>query len=142
MLEHGYQTSSPKIHELIEKDGLSSFEITRLKLFNTPQAAYNYESRFLKRIKPNTNTKVFNTHSNDILAFGTIEFENAMIKTHGVTSYTLHPDFQKKKTESNQRRYGVDHAIQNKTIQQRAWDTNMKRRGVMYPMQDPRVMEK
>jgi len=55
MVEGGYFTSSPTIKLLIDKNGLNSFVIRRIWQFETPKEAYDYETKFLKRINARKN---------------------------------------------------------------------------------------
>jgi hypothetical protein len=63
MTECGYQTSSNVIKDLILKDGLSSFNIIRIKHFETPSAALTYETRFLMKINAAENIMFYNRHN-------------------------------------------------------------------------------
>jgi hypothetical protein len=63
MTEKGYQTTSKVIWSLIQKDGLSSFEIIRLKHFNTLNEALSYEMRFLIKINAAKNEMFYNRHN-------------------------------------------------------------------------------
>ena len=50
MSEYGYKTSSKYVKELIDKNGLASFKIIRIRHFPTSSIAVNYETRFLRKI--------------------------------------------------------------------------------------------
>jgi hypothetical protein len=67
MTEKGYQTSSKLVHELIDKDGLKSFIIKRIRFFDSTDSAVDYEYKLLQRVKAKTNTKIINI--NDKRAF-------------------------------------------------------------------------
>ncbi len=53
--EGGYHTSSTIVKEIISTTGLNSFEVVRIKTFDTPSEAYDYETRFLKKINAANN---------------------------------------------------------------------------------------
>ena len=63
MTEKGYQTTSKVIRDLIQKDGLSSFVIIRIKHFNTPEQALSYETRFLIKVNAAENIMFYNRHN-------------------------------------------------------------------------------
>lgn len=63
MTENGYQTTSFIIKNLILIDGLTSFEIIKIKHFDTPEQALNYEMRFLKKINAAENQMFYNRHN-------------------------------------------------------------------------------
>ena len=63
MTEKGYQTTSRVIKEIIQKDGLDSFEIIKIKHFETPDEALAYEMRFLTRVNAAKNIKFYNRHN-------------------------------------------------------------------------------
>jgi hypothetical protein len=63
MTQNGYKTSSRLIKKLIKEDGLESFSILRIKLFDTANKALDYESRFLQKINAAQNSKFLNRHN-------------------------------------------------------------------------------
>jgi len=63
MTERGYQTTSKVIKDLINKDGLSSFQTIKIKHFETSDEALTYEMRFLTRVNAAENIKFFNRHN-------------------------------------------------------------------------------
>ena len=62
--ENGYITSSNLVKTIIEYEGLESFTIAKLKIFDNPQKAYDYETRFLKKVNAAKNNRFFNLHNN------------------------------------------------------------------------------
>ena len=63
MTERGYQTTSQVIKEIIQKDGLNSFEIVKIKHFDTPDDTLAYEMKFLTKINAAENSKFYNRHN-------------------------------------------------------------------------------
>lgn len=63
MTEKGYQTTSKIIKNLIKTDGLVSFEVLRIKHFDLPKQALDYESRFLTKVNAAENNMFFNRHN-------------------------------------------------------------------------------
>jgi len=62
--EDGYHTSSIIVKKIITITGLKSFEVVRIKTFNTPNEAYDYETRFLKKVNAANNINFLNLHNN------------------------------------------------------------------------------
>ena len=63
MTEKGYQTTSSIIKSLIQKDGLSAFEIVKIKHFIIPEEALAYETRFLTKVNAAESTMFYNRHN-------------------------------------------------------------------------------
>jgi len=63
MTENGYKTSSKLVRSLIKTDGLESFTVLKIKIFESPQQALNYETKFLKRVNASKNPKFINLHN-------------------------------------------------------------------------------
>jgi len=62
--EDGYHTSSTIVNTIIKTMGLHSFEVVKIKIFNTPNEAYDYETRFLKKVNASSNKNFLNLHNN------------------------------------------------------------------------------
>lgn len=86
MTDMGYKTSSTYVKMLIEQHGLDRFRIIKIRLFDTKEQAYTYESRFLRKVDAANNKKFINLHNNigKAPSFGTKEFEELMVKKYGV----------------------------------------------------------
>jgi hypothetical protein len=63
MTESGYKTTSKIIKELIKKDGLESFEILKIKHFDSSDKTLLYETRFLIKVNAAENPKFLNLHN-------------------------------------------------------------------------------
>ena len=63
MTEVGYKTSSKVIKKLIKSDGLESFEILKIKHFESPVETLLFETRFLVKVNAAENPKFFNLHN-------------------------------------------------------------------------------
>ncbi len=63
MTENGYKTTSKIVKNLIKKDGLESFQILRIKHFDLPEQALDYETRFLLKVNAAENPMFFNLHN-------------------------------------------------------------------------------
>lgn len=102
MTEDGYKTSSNTIHKLIIENGLDSFSIRKLKIFDTPNEAYEYETRFLKKVKARSNNKFINGHENDgvLPSYGSDKYKEFMIAKYGVEFPAYSKDLMKKAGEA------------------------------------------
>ena len=61
-VKDGYTTSSNLINSLVETDGLERFEVVKKEV---RKDAYEYESRFLKRVNAAKNKNFYNGHNNN-----------------------------------------------------------------------------
>ncbi len=68
---NGYNTSSAVVKEIILDEGLESFIIRKIKIFETGEQALNYESRFLKRVNASFNDSFLNRSNNSISTLNT-----------------------------------------------------------------------
>lgn len=123
MVEGGYTTSSNKINEIIERHGLDTFIIHKLRLFETAKEAVDYETRFLKRIDARRHPEFYNGHNND-----------------GIRPFT-----EEERKEISNARYGVDHPMQNPEIKQKSLENSRKmtfeKYGVYHNFSIPEVRE-
>lgn len=70
MTNYGYKTSSTIINKLIIQNGLKSFEIKKLRIFNgDKKLAFCYETRFLNKVDAKRNDRFYNKHNNDGIPF-------------------------------------------------------------------------
>lgn len=117
--EDGYKTSSRTIHDIILDEGLSSFIIKKIKIFETGKEALKYETRFLRRVKARTNQKFLNVGENIMLPFNSEPFRQAMID-----------------------KFGVDHPSKSETIKEKIKQSNLTKLGVPYPMMSDEVRDR
>lgn len=98
MTDMGYKTSSTYVKMLIAEHGLGRFQIIKIRLFETKEQAYIYESRFLRKVDAANNKKFINLHNNigKSPSFGTKEFEELMINKYGVKNPMHMPDVVEK----------------------------------------------
>jgi hypothetical protein len=89
----GYTTSSPTINQIIEQEGLDSFEVLTIDTNLDGLSAYEYESLFLQTINCADSDDWYNGHNNSGMAFGL-------------------PRFYEKSRETLMYRYGVIHPSQ------------------------------
>jgi len=84
MQPNGYKTSSTKILEIIEQEGVDIFEVLRIDTNLDGLSAYDYESLFLQTIDCANSHDWYNGHNNSGISFGTQEFENSMLEKYNV----------------------------------------------------------
>lgn len=118
LTKSGYKTSSKIIKHIIKEEGINSFIIRKIKTFNDPKKAYEYETRFLKKCKCRTNENFYNQHENDNINF----------------YKERHTTFLK---------YGVEYPFQSKNILQKTKNTLYERYGTTNPAKvNPDKIEK
>ena len=164
LIKNGYLTSSKIINHIIENFGILTFEIKKIRCFGTAEAAYEYETKFLKKVDARKNTRFYNSHNNDgyMNAYKTKEYifikygvENIFeskeiqekirktnIERYGFESILQSPEFREKFRYSCLEKYGVENPMQSPEIQERARKTNIERYGVDYVAKSADIQEK
>jgi hypothetical protein len=144
--ENGYTTSSTVINEMIEKNGLSSFQIVRLRLFTSGIEAHNYETRFLQKVNAANNQSFLNGHNNDgmIIAEWDEKLIDRMLSVRNQTiSKLLEEDPQWHEKQIQQRkitmmkRYGVTSNGLLKSTQENRKATFLRKYGYEHNNQTP-----
>lgn len=64
MTSEGYTTSSNYVNMLLSQHGFERFKIMKIKLFDSKEKAYSYETRFLRKVDAANNKKFINMHNN------------------------------------------------------------------------------
>lgn len=108
---NGYLTSSKIIQSLIERDGLESFVVISILLESEIGNVYEFETNFLLENNIAQDSNWFNCHNNILSPFGSKEFEDMMLKMHGVTHNMKLKKFVGKVQSTNLERYGVSCAM-------------------------------
>lgn len=116
MIDSGYTTSSKIINSLIEKNGLNSFLVLKIKTFKTGLEAYNYETRFLTKSNAASNPKFINAHNNKLITFGTPQYRNLMIKLYGVEHNSQLESTKLKRVLTYKTKTGYDYPTQNPEV--------------------------
>lgn len=121
MKENGYNTSSIEVRNLIETEGFESFEVLRIKTFTDGESAYNYETKFLKKVNAKDNPKFINrTNNNGIFnTFGMAMTDATKKKiseaNKGRTySYEYREKMSKTQSGSKNGMYGKKHTEESK----------------------------
>jgi hypothetical protein len=91
MTEDGYKTSSKDIQQIIDQEGLDTFEIVKLRIMDDP---LDYETRFLRKVNAAANPKFYNCHNNNIASFGTESYEQMIIKKYGVPNISMNKELK------------------------------------------------
>lgn len=115
----GYLTSSKKVLNLINTDGLDSFQILRIDTYCDGLHPKDYESLFLEINNCSESEYWLNSHNNTIYTHDDENFKQIMINS-----------------------YGVDSPMKSKELLQKAQSTNMKKYGVICTLQAEHVLDK
>ncbi len=130
LVDGGYTTSSKIINAIISQEGLGAFTIRRLLVFSTKKQAFDFETRFLRKVKAQSNPKFFNGHNNKLHNAGSDGYKNAMMKQYGVEHPMHHPDFKKKQMATNIKKYGSKCPLLNESVLEKAKRTMIRKYGV------------
>lgn len=106
MIEGGYTTSSDTIKELIEQHGIESFFIRRIKTFKTADEAYNYETRFLRKLDVRNHPKFYNGHNNEFGYLSQEKYKRIMILKYGVDHNMKVPEIQISRIKNINKKWG------------------------------------
>jgi len=141
MIEGGYFSSSVKINEIINREGLNAFSIRRLKIFNTKEEAYNYETRFLQKVNARNNPKFYNGHNNNF-GFDSLHMKDIMFGKYGVENASQLDEVKEKKKKTTLKNYGVENPYQLKRIREKVKTNNKEKYGVEYLLCSKEFQEK
>lgn len=141
MIEGGYITSSPIIKKIIEDQGLSSFDIKKIRVFETPDETREYETRYLQKVNARNNIRFYNTHNNDGYMDRTKQKEYFQ-QRYMVDSPFESEELRVKSQNTLMKNYGVEYPMQSEIIKKRFIDTNINRYGVPYPMMNENIKNK
>ena len=108
MQPNGYTTSSSTINQIIEQEGLDSFQILRIDTNLDGLSAYQYESLFLQITDCASSIDWYNGHNNTGMAFGTLNFIEKTIST-------------------NLQKYGVECVFQSDIIKDKINQTKLEK---------------
>lgn len=164
LVSNGYITSSTTIKKIISDHGIETFIIKKIKLFKNANLAYEYETKFLKKVNARHNPRFYNFHNNDGYMnirqskeyiynrygvenpFMSEEIKDKIKKTnldrYGVQSILQSPLFRDEFKKTMVERYGVEYSMQSAEIREKAKNTNIERYGVENAMQSVEIQEK
>ena len=132
MQPNGYKTSSTKILEIIEQEGIDIFDVIKITTqFNTP-TVYEYESKFLQENKCAESDDWYNKHNNTgVISFGTTQFKNQMIEKYGVDHISKLPKYKDIKRSTFMKNFGVEYPFQSEFIRNKSDATKLQRYGLL-----------
>ena len=163
MIEGGYTTSSSIINDIIERFGIKTFIIRKLRIFKNGKEAEAYEKKFLQRVNARKHKNFYNMHNNEKVCIGTEEFEDLIFKKFGVRNVSeldwvrkkikksneenwrdeeFVRQYNKKYTKTCMERYGLPFHTQSESTKAAQRKTNIKNRGVENPSHCPKVCAK
>lgn len=125
---NGYITSSKIVHDLINKDGINSFIIRKIKEFDNIEDAILYENKFLIKVDAMHNDKFINL-SNTI---NTTYNCKKLLTTYGVTNVFQIEWVKEKIKKTNLRKYGKEHHTQTINYKEKTKLTNLRKYGVTH----------
>lgn len=118
MIIGGYTTSSKAINKLVEKHGIKSFIIRRIKTFKTPDEAYAYETRFLQKVDAKNHPNFYNAHNNDNIP-SPEKLKMINKELYGVEYPFMSPVVQKSVRQTVKTKYGVTNVSQIEEIKKK-----------------------
>ncbi len=118
---NGYQTSSDIIKQIILEEGIESFLIRKIKVFENASQALAYELRFLKRVNAAFNDNFLNRSNSSFRA--------------------LNADYEKRK-QTCLKKFGCEYALQSEDVKEKGKQTNLDNLGVENPSQSNNIKEK
>lgn len=132
LMKGGYITSSNIIKTLIKKNGIDSFTIRKIRIFSSGKNAYDYETRFLQKVKASKNPAFYNSHDNAKITPGTEEFEKIMIEKYGVKNFMQSQELYASWVDAFYNKTGVKNPYQLEHIKNKAIATRLDRYGCKY----------
>jgi hypothetical protein len=132
LIEGGYITSSNTVKTLIKKNGINSFIIRKMRLFSSGEDAYNYETRFLQKVKASKNPAFYNSHDNAKITPGTEEFERIMMEKYGVKNCMQSQSLYASWVDAFYIKNGVKNPYQLEHVKNKAIATRLERYGCKY----------
>lgn len=130
LTEDGYLTSSSIIQDLIKENGLESFEVEEIVVFETGEEAHLYETTQLQKIDAANSVNYYNSHNNDG-SFGYVYWtKNLIEKRNNKTKLTC------------LERYDADNPFQNENVKNLHRKTLKEKYDVENISQIPSVKEK
>ena len=141
---NGYQTSSTVVKQKILEEGVESFIIRKIKLFETRKAALDYELRFLRRVNAAFNDNFLNRSNNSFSTLN-VDYEKrkeTFLEKYGFEHPSQSPEIKEKKKQTNLDNCGFENPFQSPEVKEKIKQTNLDNLGVEYPGQSEEVKEK
>lgn len=140
MKEGGYLTSSNTVLNIISEFGISVFRIRVLKSFETSANAYDYETKFLKRVNAKSNPRFYNKHNNDhVFSYHDERYKQKMREIYGVEDPMQSQEIVDRIQASNIEAFGVPWAIMSDNIKAKARRTLKENYDVENPMHSEEI---
>jgi hypothetical protein len=138
MVEGGYTTSSKIVNDLIEKDGLESFN--KILVMTEPEcymSVYDYETIFLQTNDIANNDNWLNGHNNLKPSYHSTTYKHNMLLKYGVENPMQSPTIRQAAHDTILERYGVSNISQNQSIKTKKEETCFSNYGVLHPLLSP-----
>ena len=165
MTPDGYKTSSNTINNLIQLEGLESFEILRIDTNLDGLSAFEYETLFLQTLNCSSSDEWFNLHNNNggmhyshpyfilkskeskLLKYNDPYFNREKINKTFLEKFGSRSPFgdiqiREKSKITLQNNYGVDNAFKSPIVKEKIKETCLEKFGVPNSMQNKNVQNK
>lgn len=145
LMPNGYKTSSSQIHNLINVDGLNSFEI--ISILTEDECGchpLNYETNFLRSNNIASDVHWINLHNNDKFgpAYGTLEYDALILKKYGVKHISELEWVREKVKNTLYEKTGYYYTFQNPETKTKCKQTWLEKTGYDNPSKDPKIKDK
>jgi hypothetical protein len=141
---NGYKTSSNIVKQIIIEEGLESFIIRKIKVFETADQALNYESRFLRKVNAAFNESFLNRSNNSINSFNKDleKLKRTNLEKFGFEHSFQSPEVREKSRQTNLKKRGCDWVVQSLEFKEKSKQTCLDKYGFEFPNQSPELKEK
>lgn len=142
MVEHGYKTSSEYVLDIIKRNGLNAFVIRKIKIFETSQEVYSYETKYLRKVGAAKNDVFINKHNNGMFAAGTDEYKDMMTNKYGFDHNMKVPEIQHNRIAKINKRWGsYSNMLIYTNVNYKSSVTLQEKYGVSSSLQLPHAIE-
>lgn len=142
MQKNGYCTSSKKIKQLIDSDGIESFEILQIlteDMCGVP--VYDFETYFLIENDCAKSSDWINCHNNTIPSSNPKNFEDIMVKLYNVKKCSSLEWVKNKKKETFFNNFGCEYGY-SESVNNKKKATNIEKYGSENPFSSQIIKEK
>ena len=134
MTLNGYTTSSNTINDIINQEGLDSFELLRIDTNCDGYSVYDYETLFLETNKCAESIHWLNGHNNDKASpIDSNKNKQIMLLRYGVENASQSSEIKHKKKKTSLKNYGVDHPAKSDVVKQKVKQKSLEKYGVESP---------
>ena len=97
LIQGGYTTSSTIVNNHINLNGILSFRIRKIRIFETKKEVLIYEKKFLEKVDAKNNNMFYNLQNNDhLFSYHDDRYKSKMLEIYGVDNPSKTPENKKK----------------------------------------------